>query len=115
MQAVGCVDTTKGISGLNVVLASLALLFVVLQYTVWLGDFGYLRLIQLGNAVLAQQNANDKLEQRNRLLRAEVIDLKQGTAALEERARMQLGMIKENEVFFQVIEPSEADRHRGQQ
>lgn len=97
--------TAKSISGTRAIPAFLVLLFLVLQYTVWLGDFGYLRLLQLEGAVSSQQGANNKLEQRNQRLRAEVIDLKQGTAALEERARMQLGMIKEGEVFFQVLEP----------
>jgi cell division protein FtsB len=97
--------TAKSISGTQAILALLVLLFLMLQYTLWLGDFGHLRLMQLESAVALQQKANNKLEQRNLRLRAEVIDLKQGTAALEERARMQLGMIKEGEVFFQVIEP----------
>ena len=90
--------------GLRVILASLALLFVLLQYSVWLGDFGYLRLAALDKAVAAQQSDNVLLEKRNQKLRAEVIDLKRGTDALEERARVQLGMIKEDEVFFQILE-----------
>ena len=89
---------------MRLVLALLILLFVALQYAVWLGDFGYLRLNQLHAAILSQQNENVGLEKRNQRLRAEVIDLKQGTAALEERARSQLGMIKENETFYQIIE-----------
>ena len=97
--------TAKSISGTQAILALLVLLFLTLQYTLWLGDFSHLRLMKLESAVALQQKANNKLEQRNLRLRAEVIDLKQGTAALEERARMQLGMIKEGEVFFQVIEP----------
>jgi cell division protein FtsB len=101
---VGYPVTVKSISGTQAILALLVLLFLILQYVLWLGDFSHLRLMQLESAVLSQQEANNKLEQRNQRLRAEVIDLKQGTAALEERARMQLGMIKKGEVFFQVIE-----------
>lgn len=88
---------------MRIILASLAVLFVGLQYAVWLGDFGYIRLNQLQSAIQSQQNENNDLEKRNQRLRAEVIDLKQGNAALEERARSQLGMIKENEIFYQVI------------
>lgn len=90
---------------MRLVLAALLLLFIGLQYAVWLGDFGYIRLNQLSNDVSSQQIENTNLEKRNQRLRAEVIDLKQGTAALEERARSQLGMIKENETFYQIIQP----------
>lgn len=89
---------------MRILLASLLLAFIGLQYSVWLGDFGYVRLNQLHDAIVSQQNENVILEKRNQRLRAEVIDLKQGTAALEERARSQLGMIKQNETFYQVIE-----------
>lgn len=85
-------------------MASLILLFLLLQYILWIGDFGYLRLTSLDRVVAAQQDANTLLEKRNQRLRAEVIDLKRGTDALEERARVQLGMIKEGEVFYQIVE-----------
>jgi cell division protein FtsB len=89
---------------MRVVLASLILLFLLLQYVLWLGDFSYLRLSALDSAVAAQEDANVLLEKRNERLRAEVVDLKRGTDALEERARVQLGMIKEGEIFFQIVE-----------
>lgn len=94
---------------MRAILASLALMFLALQYTVWLGDFSYVRLTALKGAVLLQEDANAALEKRNQRLRADVIDLKRGTDALEERARVQLGMIKEGEMFFQVIEPMRGD------
>ncbi len=94
--------------GMRAILALLALMFLALQYTVWLGDFGYVRLTALQAAVMVQEDTNAALEKRNQRLRADVIDLKRGTDALEERARVQLGMIKEGEVFFQVIEPMQA-------
>lgn len=97
-------DSEIDVRKMRIILASLALLFIGLQYAVWLGDFGYIRLNQLHDAVLARQNQNIDLEKRNQRLRAEVIDLKQGTTALEERARSQLGMVKANETFYQVIE-----------
>ena len=89
---------------MRVVLASLILLFLLLQYVLWLGDFSYLRLSALDGAVAVQEDANVLLEKRNERLRAEVVDLKRGTDALEERARVQLGMIKEGEIFFQIVE-----------
>ncbi|MDJ0955937.1 MAG: cell division protein FtsB [Arenicellales bacterium] len=92
---------------MRTVLTSLIILFVVLQYAVWLGDFGYVRLNQLRSTVSSQQDENKNLEQRNLRLQAEVVDLKQGTAALEERARSQLGMIKDGEQFYQVIDATE--------
>ena len=92
---------------MRTVLTSLIVLFVALQYAVWLGDFGYVRLNQLRSTVSFQQDENKNLERRNLLLQAEVVDLKQGIAALEERARSQLGMIKEGEQFYQVIEAAE--------
>ena len=91
---------------MRIILASLIVLIVALQYSVWLGDFGYIRLNQLRGTVSSQEHENKLLEQRNLHLQAEVVDLKEGTAALEERARSQLGMIKENETFYQVIEPN---------
>ena len=90
---------------MRIVFGLLLVLFVALQYGIWLGDFGYLRLNLLNQAVVEQEQRNIQLEQRNQKLQAEVIDLKQGTAALEERARSQLGMIKENETFYQVLKP----------
>ena len=90
--------------GSRFILASLTLLFLLLQYSVWLGDFGFLRLAALDNAVAAQERDNVQLEKRNQRLRADVIDLKRGTDALEERAREQLGMVRQGEVFFQILE-----------
>ncbi len=85
-------------------LAILAAMFLGLQYSLWLGDFGLARYWQLEERVQAQRQVNERLGVRNDQLRAEVIDLKHGTDALEERARSQLGMIKEGEEFYQVIE-----------
>lgn len=88
----------------KVILAVLAVLLLGLQFSLWLGDFGLVRYWQLEERVEAQIDVNEQLEARNRQLRAEVIDLKHGTDALEERARSQLGMIKEGEEFYQIID-----------
>lgn len=91
----------------KLVLAVLAIMFLGLQYSLWLGDFGLVRYWQLEERVQAQRQVNERLEARNEQLHAEVIDLKHGTDALEERARSQLGMIKEGEEFYQVIDENE--------
>lgn len=79
-------------------------LLLVLQYTLWFGNGGLLRVWQLNSMVEEQKLENEKLADRNRALEAEVIDLKQGLDAIEERARSDLGMIKKDETFFQVVE-----------
>lgn len=88
----------------KVTLGVLLALFLGLQFNLWLGDFGLVRYWQLEERVEAQKQVNERLDARNDQLQAEVIDLKHGTDALEERARSQLGMIKEGEEFYQVIE-----------
>lgn len=95
----------------------LAGLFVVLilalQYPIWLGRGGWLRVHELDRQVQAQKKANDALALRNAALDADVRDLKQGYEAIEERARSELGMIRSDEVFFQLPvnpRPTEAPR-----
>jgi cell division protein FtsB len=85
----------------------LLLLFalVLLQVKLWVGDGGWREVEQLEVSVAAQQRENETLEQRNAALAAEVDDLKQGQAAVEERARAELGMIKPGETFYRVVEP----------
>lgn len=82
----------------------LAILLLLLQYPLWLGKGGWLKVWGLNRQVEAQQQVNQQAQARNALLDAEVRDLKQGTEAVEERARSELGMIKRDEVFFQVLE-----------
>lgn len=76
---------------------------LMLQYRLWLSDDGVREMLRLQSAVALQQNENSRLGERNRELEAEVRDLKQGYAALEERARSDLGMIAGNETFYQVV------------
>lgn len=91
----------------KIILLVAAMAFFALQYSLWLSDYGLIRLWDMEKQVEAQHQINRQLEIRNQGLQAEVIDLKQGQEALEERARSQLGMIKEDEIFFQVIEENE--------
>ena len=79
-------------------------LIVLLQYPLWLGKGGWMRVWDLDRQVSAQQKVNDGLKRRNQNLDAEVRDLKNGVGAIEERARFELGMIKVDEVFFQILE-----------
>ena len=78
-----------------------ALLIVALQYPMWLGKGGWFRVRELGAQVAAQRQINADLKARNDALDAEVRDLKQGVEAIEERARSELGMVRQDEVFFQ--------------
>ena len=82
----------------------LALLVVALQYPLWIGKGGWLRVWDVDRQLQLQKEGNRKLEIRNAGLDAEVRDLKQGYDAIEERARYELGMIKEGEVFVQIPE-----------
>lgn len=81
----------------------LLLIVVVLQYRLWLSPDGVHELTRLADAVDRQKAENTELEERNARLVAEVADLKAGMAAIEERARSELGMIGRNETFYQVV------------
>ena len=83
----------------------LVLLIAALQYPMWLGKGGWLQVRELDRQGGAQREVNAKLKLRNEALEADVRDLKTGSEAIEERARSELGMIKQDEVFFQVLEP----------
>ena len=82
----------------------LVLLFLYMQYRLWLGDGNLPDVIQLGNEVEAQREENTRLRERNDVLDAEVRDLQQGLDAIEEHAREDLGMIKDGETFYQIVE-----------
>lgn len=83
----------------------LVLLVLALQYRLWFGEANLREVMSLKQAISTQQQDNEKLRERNRQLEAEVQDLKKGLAALEERARSEMGMIREDETFIQLIEP----------
>lgn len=79
-----------------------AALILAIQYPLWLGKGGWLRVWDVDRQLDTQQDKNTRLETRNNALAAEVKDLKQGHEAIEERARYELGMVKNDEVFFQI-------------
>ncbi|MNQ98754.1 Cell division protein FtsB [compost metagenome] len=87
---------------------TLIVLIAALQWPLWLGKGSWLRVWQLDSQVEEQRAANAVLVGRNAALDAEVRDLKQGSAAIEERVRNELGMIRNNEVFFQLLDSSTA-------
>ena len=89
---------------LRVLLLLLALLLGLLQYKLWFGNGGQREVEALRGQVQRQQAENRRLQERNAALAAEVEDLKSGEAAVEERARSELGMVKPGEVFYRVIE-----------
>ena len=92
---------------------ALTLIFVILiallQYPLWLGKGSWLKVWDLNRQISQQQKLNAELKARNDAVDAEVRDLKQGFVAIEERARSELGMIKQDEVFYQVFERASPD------
>jgi len=90
-------------SGVKPVYVILIGLFLLLQYPLWLGSGGALAYWRLNKGIDKQLVENKRLHERNESLKAEVIDLKSGQEAIEERARSELGMVKTNETFYQVI------------
>ena len=85
--------------------AILAVLLVALQYPLWTGKGGWMRAWDLERNLAQQHENNAKLKARNDALDAEVRDLKEGNEAIEERARLELGMVKRDEIFYQVVKP----------
>lgn len=92
--------------------AILLILLVILQYDLWVGDGSLATVWQLKKSIVQQKQENKKLRARNDELEGEVKDLKTGLDAIEERARSELGMVKEGETYIQVIE-DDSDEGRG--
>lgn len=89
---------------MKILFSLLALVFIILQYQLWLGEDSVRALNFLDTELDEQRQLNGQLEERNRLLEVEVYDLKNGLEAVEERARSELGMIAEGETFFMLID-----------
>lgn len=92
------------------VVYGLILIALSLQIRIWFSDDGYRKSLKLKNAVADQKVLNNSLRARNNALDAEVLNLKQGSDAAEELARNDLGMIGENETFYQVIPRDESNK-----
>lgn len=91
--------------GAWIVVAALLLLTAYLQVELWASDGPIRQAQELRDAIEKQRDVNAALQARNDALEAEVIDLKSGLAAIEERARSELGLIRHGEVFYQVVRP----------
>jgi cell division protein FtsB len=89
----------------RIVTVVLTLLLAAMQYRLWIADGGLAHTHRLGAEVEAQQAENTRLAARNAALDAEISDLKSGVAATESRARMTLGMVRDGETFFLVVNP----------
>jgi len=75
-----------------------------LQYRLWVGDGSLAQVTELKQQIADQQGENEQLKERNRILEAEVLELKSGMETVEERARHELGMLKEGETLYQLAE-----------
>lgn len=88
-------------------IAGLSVLLLLLQYTLWFGDPSLPQLWERQGKAKAMQEKVERLRERNRRLRAEVRDLRDGGEAIVERAREDLGMIGEGEIFIRMVKPRE--------
>jgi cell division protein FtsB len=93
---------------MRLIILCLTTLLALIQYPLWLGKGGWLRVWDLDQQVLQAQQKNEELKVRNAKLESEVQDLRLGTGSVEERARYELGMIKRDEVFVQVFDGNTA-------
>lgn len=91
----------------------LAVLLVLIQYPLWFGKGGWRRVWELDQQVSAAQKKNEELKTRNAKIESDVRDLNQGTDAIEERARNEMGMIKQGEVFVQIVDPGKKEGETG--
>jgi len=89
---------------MRVLAVVLVVLIAAIQTPLWFGKGGWARVWELDRQLEAQRQSNERLRARNAALDAEVRDLKTGYDAIEERARSELGMIRQDEVFYQVLE-----------
>ena len=89
---------------MRLILIVLTALLVLIQYPLWLGKGGWLRVWDLSRQLDTALEKEQELRLRNEKLASEVQDLKEGTGAIEERARYELGMVKEGEIFVQVLD-----------
>lgn len=92
-------------------LFALTALLALLQLRLWMGENNLSEYFLLQTQIQAQQDSNAKLIARNQILKAEIIDLKSGTEAIEERARNELGLVKEGETFYRVVGAELRDRN----
>ena len=83
----------------------LVLLLLIIQINIWLNKDGYSRIVEIKELIQHQQEENDEMVSRKSQLKEEIKDLKNGFSAIEEKAREDIGMIKEGEEFYLITEP----------
>ncbi len=93
---------------MRILIVGLLVLMLLLQYRLWVGEGSVAEVWRLRQAVAMQVDENTQLQMRNSALEAEVNDLKRGMGAIEERARSELGMIREGETFYQIIDSQDS-------
>jgi len=89
---------------MKILLAMLVLVLIALQLNLWVGDGSYSEILALEKQIEQQRQENMVLAERNQQLEGEVLDLKTGLDAVEERARSEYGMVKEGEVLYQIVQ-----------
>jgi cell division protein FtsB len=99
---------------MKILIGILLIILVGLQYKLWFGDGSLSEVVQLSRELEVQKEKLRQLEERNRVLEAQVLDLQNGLDAFEEKARNDLGMIKQGETFIQLI-PGQTTNGDGQQ
>jgi cell division protein FtsB len=93
-----------GGSTMKVLVSALVLLFLILQFNLWVGEGSFSQLRDLDAQVEVQEVENLTLAERNQELEGEVVDLKEGQDAIEERARSEFGMVKEGETLYIIVD-----------
>ncbi len=89
---------------MRLIIITLVVLFLLLQYEFWFTKGSVLTAWKLSDRIAVQQDKNKVLDERNHALQADIVDLKQGNQAIEERARSELGMVKKSESFYQIVD-----------
>lgn len=89
---------------MKVLMSVLVVLFLILQFNLWVGEGSFAQLQQLGSQVDDQKQENLTLAERNQELEGEVVDLKEGQDAIEERARSEFNMVKEGETLYIIVD-----------
>jgi cell division protein FtsB len=98
---------------MRVIVYGLLILLVLIQYPLWIGKGGWLYVYDLDKQVKVQEEKNRQLQLRNSKLEGDVKDLKDGTRAIEERARIEHGMVKDNEILVQILQGDDASKAVG--
>ncbi len=100
---------------MRIVLILLIILLFWLQYQLWVGKGSLTEVRELRHAIESQKEENGQLKERNESLAAEVKDLKAGLEAIEELARSEMGMIKKDETFYQIVDPVQPQPDKEEQ